>query len=543
MKRPDREIIIIPAEEQSPLKNALLRQLNTAAYCRVSTEQDEQLMSYDAQYAYYTDLIMQNPDWRFAGVFGDPGVSGASAEKRPEFMKMIRKCKAGKIDLIITKSISRFARNTLDSIGYVRQLKAMGVGVYFEKENINTLDGTSEVILTILSSLAQEELNSLSSNVKLGKRMAAKEGRVSFQYERLYAYRKGADGDPEIIPDQAEVVRRIYHSYLAGRSVGEIRKALEQDGIASPCQKDEWTATTIRNILANERYCGDVLLQKTYIVDPISKKVKKNNGELPKVFIKNNHDPIVTREEYDAAQTERAKRGSKRKTSPKPGHTEQGKYSAVHALTGMLVCGECGTAYRRIVWSKNGVKKPVWRCMSRLEYGTKYCRHSPTLDEESLQSAIMQALTDTRQQRDNLLPLLRDTLTHTLTRDYMEKNDTEQIERRMREIQTTVMELISSGDTDEGRFKALNDELQGLQSALNRLQASCGGEKELQHSLYRMNRALEQEHAMNNCEYDDNVVRSLIDTIRVVSGNKLRITFGTGYEYEQSITPNIPGLA
>ena len=543
MKRPDREIIIIPAEEQSPIVNARRRQLQVSAYCRVSTEQDEQLMSYEAQEAYYTDMIMRNPEWKFAGVFGDPGISGASAEKRPQFMRMFRKCKAGKIDLIITKSISRFARNTLDSIGYVRQLKAMGVGVYFEKENINTLDGTSEVILTILSSLAQEELNSLSGNVKMGKRMAMKEGRVSFQYERMYGYRRGGDGDPEIIPDQAEVVRRIFQSYLAGHSIGEIQKALETDGIASPSNKDEWTTSTIRNILANERYCGDVLLQKTYITDPITKKVRKNNGELPKVYIKNNHDPIVTRAEYEAAQTERAKRGSRRKTSPKPGRTEQGKYSAVHALTGMLVCGECGTAYRRVVWSKNGVKKPVWRCMSRLEYGTKYCRHSPTLDEESLQSAIMQAISDTRQARNNLLPYLTDTLTQTLTRDYVKRNDTEQIEKRMKEIQTAVMALISSGDTDEGRFKALNDEMKSLQEALNRLQESRGSEKELQYSISRMNRALEQEQAMTSDDYDDNLVRNLIDTIKVVSGSRLRITFGTGYEHEQSIKPNIRGIA
>lgn len=174
-------------------------------------------MSYDAQNTYYTGMIMQNPVWSFAGVFGDPGVSGASAEKPPEFMKMFRKCKTEKIDLVITRSISRLARNTLDSIGYVRQLKAMGIGVYFEKENINALDGTSEVILTILSSLAQEELNSLSVNIKLGKRMALKEGAVSCQYERLYAYRKGADGEPEIIPEQAKVVQQcppakdLYH--------------------------------------------------------------------------------------------------------------------------------------------------------------------------------------------------------------------------------------------------------------------------------------------------------------------------------------------
>ncbi len=193
---------------------------------------EEQLTSFYTQKSYYTELILKNPEWTLAGTYADEGISGASAEKRPDFMKMIRHCKKGKIDLIITKSISRFARNTLDSIGYVRKLKAMGVGVLFEKENINTLEENSEVVLTILASLAQEELNSLSMNVKMGKRMAMKEGKVTFQYNKIYAYKKGRDGQPEIIPEEAIIIRRIYESYLSGETTRTIADALNAEGIA-----------------------------------------------------------------------------------------------------------------------------------------------------------------------------------------------------------------------------------------------------------------------------------------------------------------------
>jgi DNA invertase Pin-like site-specific DNA recombinase len=317
MSGPEREVIVIPATIHRGSSKKLDRQLNVAGYCRVSTEQDEQLMSFETQKKFYSLLIARTPEWSLAGIYADSGISGATAEKRPDFMKMIRHCKAGKIDLIITKSISRFARNTLDSIGYVRKLKAMGIGVLFEKENINSLDCTSEVILTILSSLAQEELNSLSSNVKMGKRMAMKEGKDSFPYSTIYAFKKGDDGKPEIIPEEAEVVRRIYRRYLAGDSIIAIRDALVSDGVPSPRKKEVWTTATVRNILENERFCGDVILQKTYVTDPISKKVKKNNGELPKVFIKNNHPAIIERSEFERVQLEHARRSSKRKVSDK----------------------------------------------------------------------------------------------------------------------------------------------------------------------------------------------------------------------------------
>lgn len=548
MHNAEREIIFIPASETRSIRGPRSRQLRVASYSRVSTDFEEQLTSFHAQKAYYTDLIMRTPEWTLAGTYADEGLSGASAEKRPDFMKMIRHCKKGKIDLIITKSISRFARNTLDSIGYVRKLKAMGVGVLFEKENINTLEENSEVILTILASLAQEELNSLSQNVKMGKRMAMQEGKVFFQYKKCYAYKKGADGKPEIIPEEAEVIQRIYTSYLAGMSIEGIAGALQADGVRSHTESGQWTASTLRGILQNERYCGDVLLQKTYITDPISKKVRQNNGELPKILIKNNHPPIVSREVYDQAQQERARRGSKRKVS-KNSVTEQSKYSSLHALSEILICGECLTPYRRAVWTRrNGEKQAVWRCISRLDHGTKYCKDSPTMDEESLHAAIMEAINATRNTRREMLPFLSVHLERTLREQAQGEIDVEQIERRISELKAETMALIAqctASNTvgeNEGRLKALSDEVKTLCDMLAQYRQSSDAGNTIQSRIAGITEILENEPDASGA-YDDTLVRQLIDTIRVMGGDRLEIVFKCGLTYEQGVTPRVRKLS
>lgn len=543
MATPEREIVVIPATLRRDSQRPLDRQLKVAGYCRVSTEQDEQLMSYDAQKKYYSDLILRTPEWTLAGIYADSGISGATAEKRPDFMKMIRHCKAGKIDLIITKSISRFARNTLDSIGYVRKLKAMGIGVQFEKEGINTLDSTSEVILTILSSLAQEELNSLSSNVKMGKRMAMKEGKDHFPYKTIYAFKKGEDGKPEVIPDEAEVVRRIYRQYLAGDSVNAIRDALESDGITAPRKGTAWTTATIRNILENERFCGDVILQKTYVTDPISKKIKKNNGELPKVFIKNNHPAIIERSEFERVQLERARRGAKRRVSDKAA-TELGKYSSIYALTDKLICGECGTPYKRIVWTTKGVKKVVWRCTSRYDHGTKYCKQSPTLDEESLHAAVVEALAATRHDRKALIPYLTEQLERSFIEESPESVDTEQLIDQIRILKQQVMTLMTESIShntladNEEQLKAMSDEIASLNKSLTEQQEASKSDHTIENNLKTIGEALENEPDQMS-QYNEVLVRQLIETIKVIDRGRLLITFRGGLQYLQTIEPNI----
>ena len=274
--------------------------------------------------------------------------------------------------MIITKSVSRFARNTVDCIKYVREPKAMGIAVIFEKEGLNTMHATSEIYLSMHGIFAQSESESLSGNVRMGKVMSAKKGNVSFSYKTFLGYRRGADNQPEIDPEQAEVVRFIFDRYLAGDSLNIIKQSLEEKGILSPARKSVWSVATLRSILTNEKYKGDALLQKTYVVDCITHKSKRNDDR-PQYYVENNHPPIVSKEVFDRVQAEMARRTSKRKVKEVGTKTDSGKYSSKYALTDMLVCGHCGTPYRRCTWSKRGNKKIVWRCISRLDYGTKYC--------------------------------------------------------------------------------------------------------------------------------------------------------------------------
>ena len=332
-------------------------------------------MSFEAQRDYYTDKIMRNPEWTMAGIYADEGLSGTQAQSRPQFMKMIGQCRKGNIDMIITKSVSRFSRNTVDCLKYTRELKALGIPVIFEKEGLNTMHSTSEIYISMHGIFAQSESESLSGNVRMGKAMSAKKGKVAFSYKNFLGYRRGADNQPEIDPEEAEIIRLIFDRYLEGDSLQAIKDLLESKGYLSPTRKTTWSVATIRSILTNEKYKGDARLQKTYVIDCISHRAKINDDR-PQYYVENNHPPIVSREIFDRVQEEMARRASKRKVKEKGTKTESGKYSSKYALTDMLICGHCGTPYRRCTWSRAGKKKIVWRCISRLDYGRKYCPDS-----------------------------------------------------------------------------------------------------------------------------------------------------------------------
>ena len=367
-----------PAPASGPRHSGRQR---VAAYCRVSTDSEEQLNSYAAQQNYYTQKIEENPDWEMAGIFADEGLSGTSMKKRTEFNRMIAACKRGRIDMILTKSASRFARNTVDCLKVIRTLKARGIAVIFEKENINTLTESSEFLITLFSSFSQAESESMSLNIIPGIRQSMKEGNIPFQYSRTLGYRRGPDGRPEIDPEEAETVRLIYTRYLEGRSLGDIQRELVEKNIPTAAGIQGWSRQVIQNILTSEKYIGDGLRQKTYTTGPIgNKKTVKNNGELPMYYSRDHHPAIIPRDIYYQVKEEMARRASKRKVMQKSAKTEQGKYSAKYALSELLVCGECGTPYKRCTWARNGKKRIVWRCVSRLEFGTKYCHSSPTLE-------------------------------------------------------------------------------------------------------------------------------------------------------------------
>ena len=305
-------VIVIPAKVETPQEQEKKRHLRVAAYCRVSTDSEEQLSSYENQLSYYTEKIMKEPGWTMAGVFADEGITGTSTCKRKEFLRMIRQCRQGKIDMILAKSVSRFARNTVDTLNFTRELRSLGIPVIFEEQNINSIYPESEFLITLHGAFAQAESESTSSRVRWGKQQAMRSGHVTINYKNLLGYEKGPDGKPAIVPEQAETVRFIYDRYLAGDSVREIKAALEGREIPTVSGKTEWMASHIRSILTNEKYCGDVLLQKTFIQDCISKKVIPNTGQLPKYLIQNHHEGIVSRETFDAVQLEMARRSARR---------------------------------------------------------------------------------------------------------------------------------------------------------------------------------------------------------------------------------------
>ena len=287
---------IIPAMPHAGKTGSSVKEkprLRVAAYCRVSTDTEEQATSYETQVEHYTEYISRNPEWTLAGIYADDGISGTNTKNRVEFNRMMDDCGAGRIDMIITKSISRFARNTLDCLKYIRKLKAQNIPVYFEKESINTLDAKGEVLLTIMASLAQQESQSLSQNVKLGLQYRYQQGKVQVNHNRFLGYTKDAEGNLIIDPEQAEIVKRIYREYLEGYSMDRIKAGLERDGIPTGSGSKVWYTSTINKILRNEKYIGDALLQKTYTTDFLNKTRVKNNGIMPQYYVEGNHEAII----------------------------------------------------------------------------------------------------------------------------------------------------------------------------------------------------------------------------------------------------------
>lgn len=532
-------VITIPAKPELAKQKAVQRQLRVAAYCRVSTDDEEQLTSYEAQQEYYTDKIMTNKEWTMAGIFADEGITGTSARKRPEFLRMIRMCKQKKIDLILVKSISRFARNTVDCLNYIRILKELGIAVYFEKENINTLSAESEMLITIMGAFAQAESESISANVKWGKRKAMADGKAIIQYKKLYAYEKGEDGDPKIIPEQAKVVVEIYKRFLAGSSLRMIQEWLEQERIPNVNGEQGWTIRAVRNILTNEKYCGDVLLQKTFIQDCISKKVIKNTGQLPQYLVQNHHVGIVNCETFDAVQAEFARRTAGKSPSKKNAPTGLTSYASKYALSERLVCGECGTLYRRCTWNIRGKRKIVWRCVSRLDYGKKYCHDSPTLEEEALQRSILAAINSRMSDKGKLIQDITESMELEKTRIPGESISVGDIQRRLDELDEQTKKLVSKAAEDGDmasyapKLKAILDEVSALKEKQTYIAQQQQSNAQLMWQIRNTAEVLEQ--APEQIEWSESTIRQLVDTVKVISKDKIEIYLRGGTVIEQNM--------
>ena len=532
-------IIVIPAKVETPQEQEKKRHLRVAAYCRVSTDSEEQLSSYENQLAYYTEKIMKEPGWTMAGVFADEGITGTSTCKRKEFLRMIRQCRQGKIDMILAKSVSRFARNTVDTLNFTRELRGLGIPVIFEEQNINSIYPESEFLITLHGAFAQAESESTSSRVRWGKRQAMKSGHVTMQYKQLLGYEKGPDGKPRIVPEQAKTVRFIYDRYLAGDTTREIKAALEAQGVPTVSGKGVWMGSHIRSILTNEKYCGDVLLQKTFIQDCISKKVIPNTGQLPKYLIQNHHEGIVSRETFDAVQLEMARRSAKAGATRKSTPTGRGKYSGKYALSNLLFCGECGTAYRRCVWTQHGMKRPVWRCVSRLDYGKKFCTHSPTLDEDPLQQAILAAVNAAMAGHDALSRQLTAAMERELAPVPGESMSLADIDRALEELSGQFNSLLAEASATLGedyteQFRELSESTARLKEQKAQLEGVYQEQSQIQKRLRAVSAAMEHMTA-ELTEWDEEIIHQLLEKVTVLSREKIRVTFRDGREIEQYV--------
>ena len=534
------KVIVIPPKPELARSKTVQRQLRVAAYCRVSTDDEEQLSSYEAQQTYYTDKIMNNPQWTMAGIFADEGISGTCATKRPEFLKMIRKCRQKKIDVVLVKSISRFARNTVDCLNYTRALRALGIAVIFEKENINTLDSDSEMLITMMGAFAQAESESISQNVKWGMHQAMREGKASIQYKHLYGYERGEDGKPQIIPEQAEVVRQIYDSFLAGHSIRMIKCELEQQGILTSKGGTVWSESVIRSILKNEKYCGDVLRQKTFTQDCISHKQIRNDGQLPMYLVQDNHEGIVSRDKFNAVRAEFARRSAGRAPSQKLAPTGRACYSAKYALTERLVCGECGTLYRRCVWTKKGQKFAVWRCASRIDYGKKYCHESPTLYEKPLHEAILSAINTVMSRKDVLARQITDSMRMYLRPECRDSLSIADINQQIAKLNQEFQELFAASRESGGYIKYAED-FKRITDATAELKMQRSQLLEQQDNDSAASRRIEGAVSVLNAssaeltEWDESIVRQVVDTVKVLSADRIKVHFIGGMEVEETI--------
>lgn len=443
------------------------RRLRVAAYCRVSTDDEEQISSYNSQLSYYREYISKNPDWVMAGIYADKAITGTKADKRPDFMRMINDCLNDEIDMVITKSISRFARNTVDTLHYVRMLKERGIAIFFEEEHINTLSMDGELMLMVLSSVAQQEVHNTSEHVKKGLKMKMERGElVGFQGCLGYDYHP-EDKSVTINEEEAETIRYIYRRYLEGVGCMVIARECTQLGFKTKAGNTAWNDSGIRGILRNEKYCGDILMGKTFTVDPITKRRLRNFGEEDKYYLENHHTAIISKEDFIAAQTILDNRGTPRRIVD---GKRQEKLSRQYAFSCMIKCAYCGATFTRRNWHKGkGYDKVVWQCVNNTKGGKKCCEHSKTIPEEVLEGAFIDAYNYLSKNKkvcfDKLYESIKSNLKDEDLASLIGKN-----ERKLSSLELKKKNLVDlklSDGIDEKTYKDAFDDIVGRINAVN----------------------------------------------------------------------------
>lgn len=522
-----RSVTVIPATinpiTHLPAMASIKRRV--AAYARVSTDSEEQLTSYEAQVDYYTRYIQSKPEWEFAGIYTDEGISATNTKRRDGFNQMVEDALAGKIDLIVTKSVSRFARNTVDSLVTVRQLKEKGVEVYFEKENIYTLDSKGELLITIMSSLAQEESRSISENVTWGQRKRFADGKVSLPYKQFLGYEKGEDGFPKIVPEEAEIIRLIYSLFMEGKTPTTIAKVLTRAGIPTPAGKSKWLSGVIQSILTNEKYKGSAKLQKRFTVDFLQKKMKVNEGEVPQYYVENSHEAIIAPDEWEAVQAEMQRRKALGT-----------KYSGNSVLATRLVCADCGSFFGSKVWhSTSKYRRVIWQCNHKFAGGEK-CK-TPHLDEADIKTRFMTAFNILWAEKAELIDncrLIQKTLTDCTTLDAQIAELIEEIEVITELTKRCIAENSSNAQSQEEYNKKYNgyvERYEKTKAKVERLQAQreeriakADGIGAFMFRLYELDEP--------PTEFDDQLWMQTIDKVIVHDDGRLVFIFKNGTEIE-----------
>lgn len=510
------------------------RPLRVAAYCRVSTDDADQLNSYNAQKRYYTEYINANPKWRLVDIYADEGITGTLVKKREDFLRMIKDCERGKIDMIITKSVSRYARNIVDSLSYLRKLKKMGIGIFFEEQNLDSLKEDTETYIGIYSVMAQAESENISANIKWGITKRMENGTYCCNMN-MYGYRRDKQTKKVIIiPEEAQTVKKVFSLFLDGYSTRQICLYLEKNNIKTFSGNSKWNQSAITKMLQNEKYAGDILYQKTYRVDGISKQTKVNRGERNKYLVKNSHPAIIDRDTFQRVQSEFAKRITKKIVSDSS-ITNIGRYSGTYVLSELLVCDDCGGKYRRKYKKKKDGIYHYWRCNSRLESGDKYCDNSKGLEEKQLQRAICGALSKVIAQQEEGYAVMKSHILYAVSGEE-KSEELYAVEKSIRDEENHINELIdlsiSSGSNSEKYEMAIKESskmISVLKEERERILIFLQNNESAKTELERLDKYLRENQAVVD-EFDEAVIYRTIDCIRVTKDAKLIICIKGGIE-------------
>ena len=527
----------IPRAVMLHIDTTEVAKLVVAAYARVSTEKEEQEDSFERQVSHYTALINSKLEWEFGGIYADPGITGTRAEKRPDFMRMIADCRAGKINKILVKSISRFARNTVDALNYIRELKELGISIYFENENIDTLTPGGEVLITILAAMAEQESRTMSTNIKWSYQKKFKNGEVILNTGLMMGYINTGRKDDEgkviyaINEEEAEIVRRIYREYLAGVTVTRICRGLEADGILTKLGKTRWQHQVIMSILTNEKYTGNAILGKTFKPDVLSKYRQKNNGQAPMYYAEGTHPAIIDAETFELVKVE-----IQRRKDEKVNSVGSSRFTSKYPFSGLLVCGECGHKLRRHVRTVGtGAKVPAWGCSNRILNGRAVC-DSHHVNEDKLQQTYAAAIRDMIADAEEIIAAVMDSA--GLVMEPENHAALEAVEQKIIDLQNAVLELhkakqqrsVTAADY-AAQIKEYSQRMQELEAQQAELQTTANRYGEVKMWLDNFAEHIQSGAIMDAT--DGMIMKQLVEQIIVgVDGIEVHFKCGVIAEHE-----------